>query len=634
MKKTPLALFLALAAPALAVVPSASSHIDQTANGVTTAFAFTFPVTTSASHVEVLVAGVKQVSGYTVALNANQTSSPGGTVTFTVAPANGLAVRIQRTVPLTQETAYTPYSAFPAKTTERALDRLVYQGQQLQRQRDADLVVQDARDDTQESALAQGAVGGNDTFITATGSTTARSLAARAADVVNVKDFGAVGDGVTDDTAAIQAAITAGGDVVFPAGLFKVTARITLPSGRDTRIRGSGGGTTITRATAGDIFYRSSRGDLTELDGLTFSGSAKAFYYDAQDLPGAPDSGPFGDQRHEYRIRNCRFLQDATDYAIYLYGSREGSIDNCYFQTNKGIYAKWAVNTHVYGNHFKDCVRAIHYDAGSEGLILVGGTALGCTIGLEVAGPVAGVQVSSIMWDYLDVPISLAGVTDAVITGSYISTRTSNPAIMVAAAGANRSQNVKIVGNAGLHTNGDDTGDGNVAVRVEATDHFEIASNTISNWKVNGIEYHDTTYGTIHDNVLRPRATFGANAIAVGTDSATVRIGWNDVDKPTPRALVSADRGDTSQTLTVQLDAPTQRWATTLTANRTVTLSTSGAITGDALRVVRTGLGAFTLTVQTPTPTTIYVLPSSTKSWGDFVFDGSTWVIAAYGTIP
>jgi len=70
----------------------------------------------------------------------------------------------------------------------------------------------------------------------ATGSTTARSLANRFADVVNVKDFGAVGDGVTDDTAAIQAAINyvasiGSGTIVFPHGTFLVTSGflITTP---------------------------------------------------------------------------------------------------------------------------------------------------------------------------------------------------------------------------------------------------------------------------------------------------------------------------------------------------------------------------------------------------------------------
>lgn len=45
---------------------------------------------------------------------------------------------------------------------------------------------------------------------------------------VNVKDYGAVGDGVTDDTAAIQAAVDTGLDVFFPQGRYIITSTITV----------------------------------------------------------------------------------------------------------------------------------------------------------------------------------------------------------------------------------------------------------------------------------------------------------------------------------------------------------------------------------------------------------------------
>ncbi|MBR5252678.1 MAG: hypothetical protein IKV39_02235 [Clostridia bacterium] len=40
--------------------------------------------------------------------------------------------------------------------------------------------------------------------------------------------FGAVGDGVTDDTEAVQTALEAGGNIYFPAGRYKVTRQLTV----------------------------------------------------------------------------------------------------------------------------------------------------------------------------------------------------------------------------------------------------------------------------------------------------------------------------------------------------------------------------------------------------------------------
>lgn len=49
-----------------------------------------------------------------------------------------------------------------------------------------------------------------------------RSMPARLAEIKNVKDFGAAGDGMTNDSAAVERAKAAGDIIYFPPGTYKV----------------------------------------------------------------------------------------------------------------------------------------------------------------------------------------------------------------------------------------------------------------------------------------------------------------------------------------------------------------------------------------------------------------------------
>lgn len=84
---------------------------------------------------------------------------------------------------------------------------------------------------------------------------------------VNVKDFGAVGDGVADDTAAIQAAVNASQDVYFPPGTYKTTSTITV-STDNTRLHGQTKGGAALITSANDIEMFKVTGDYVLFEGL------------------------------------------------------------------------------------------------------------------------------------------------------------------------------------------------------------------------------------------------------------------------------------------------------------------------------------------------------------------------------
>jgi hypothetical protein len=105
----------------------------------------------------------------------------------------------------------------------------------------------------------------------------------------NVRDFGAVGDGVTDDTAAIEAALAAmpaltgtftasGGMIFFPAGRYMTQGGHISPSARRIHVRGAGRYNTflykIAGSTASDVF--TFNGSYTGIRDLTINGDTTA----------------------------------------------------------------------------------------------------------------------------------------------------------------------------------------------------------------------------------------------------------------------------------------------------------------------------------------------------------------------
>jgi hypothetical protein len=135
----------------------------------------------------------------------------------------------------------------------------------------------------------------------------------------NVKSYGAKGDGVADDTAAIAAAIAAasaaGGEVFFPAGVYNVSSRLSLDDVKGLTLRGGGGRATFaspsnmaelvyTGATGGGLLsMASSQGVLCE--NLWFTWTDVTY---ADKLVSTDHSATGGDTSY-VTFRGCRFGQ-------------------------------------------------------------------------------------------------------------------------------------------------------------------------------------------------------------------------------------------------------------------------------------------------------------------------------------
>jgi hypothetical protein len=103
---------------------------------------------------------------------------------------------------------------------------------------------------------------------------------------VSVKDFGAAGDGVTDDTSKIQAAVNAvcGAQktLYFPAGTYRISAAITFPN-KSFVIQGEGPTSTVIKplasATTINLFdFTGTNGPAKTVRSISFEGPSSGVY--------------------------------------------------------------------------------------------------------------------------------------------------------------------------------------------------------------------------------------------------------------------------------------------------------------------------------------------------------------------
>lgn len=109
-------------------ITTTTNRVQYSGDGATTSFTFNFRCyATTDLKVYTTVSGVDTLqvmnTGYTASVNAT-TASPGGTITFAMAPAIGTTITIFRDLPYTQGTSFTVGGPLPSATLEQTLDRL------------------------------------------------------------------------------------------------------------------------------------------------------------------------------------------------------------------------------------------------------------------------------------------------------------------------------------------------------------------------------------------------------------------------------------------------------------------------------------------------------------------------------
>jgi Pectate lyase superfamily protein len=173
----------------------------------------------------------------------------------------------------------------------------------------------------------------------ATGAPTARTMPDRLAETKNVKDFGAGGNGSTDDTAAIQAAVDTRGVIFFPPGRYRVSQPISFASGTTpSSIRIFGHHAFVTGGFSGYVFDRPSSsatgvdsGELIFFEGLAVGNTSGGCIRLSSTIVGG--------------VHRCSLIGKRP---LTILNVLSASVRDCRFQSFPGAVAAGAIGCHMW----------------------------------------------------------------------------------------------------------------------------------------------------------------------------------------------------------------------------------------------------------------------------------------------
>jgi len=337
-----------------------------------------------------------------------------------------------------------------------------------------------------------------------------RPINEKLSETVSVKDFGAVGDGTTNDTAAIQAAFDSGASqIIYPAGTYLQNA-VTIPN---TVHIISGSGIVKQRTTDTKIFTGSSIVGLV-IDGLTIQGN----YTYPQTSVSSNNRGIELISCQYVRIVNCNF-KNIQEIAIQLTNCDYSTVaNNSIYLCGRGIYFRGCRRSSIVNNIVDSTILADTVFTIGISLESTDGHAYGVNKEIVVNNNIVRnyINAQGIMaHSGTDITFSNNVVTDPMVcisvnpfnstdicTNITISSNNVSPSVVVSptfsyngndgivcqAGGATTDiTNVSIVGNTVINANRTWKNVATGGIRIGYTHDVSIVGNTIYNAAVNGI---------------------------------------------------------------------------------------------------------------------------------------------------